>query len=37
MRWLMGFIDGMRQIHGEMDIPLNRKLPVLLQKRERNR
>ncbi len=31
MRWLMGFIEGVRQIHGEMDIPLSRKLPVLLQ------
>jgi valyl-tRNA synthetase len=31
MRWVMDFILGVRQIHGEMDIPLSRKLPVLVQ------
>ena len=31
MRWVMGFILGIRQIKGEMDIPMGRKLPVLLQ------
>jgi valyl-tRNA synthetase len=31
MRWVMGFILGLRQIRGEMDIAPNRKLPVLLQ------
>ncbi|HEX3603542.1 MAG TPA: valine--tRNA ligase [Steroidobacteraceae bacterium] len=31
MRWVMDFILGVRQIKGEMDIPLNRKLEVLLQ------
>ena len=31
MRWVMGFILGVRQIKGEMDIPMGRKLPVLLQ------
>jgi valyl-tRNA synthetase len=31
MRWVMDFILGVRQIHGEMDIPLARKLEVLLQ------
>jgi valyl-tRNA synthetase len=31
MRWVMGFILGVRQIKGEMDIPMSRKLPVLLQ------
>ena len=30
MRWVMGFILGVRQIRGEMDIPYSRKLPVLL-------
>jgi valyl-tRNA synthetase len=30
MRWVMDFILGVRQIKGEMDIPLNRKLEVLL-------
>jgi valyl-tRNA synthetase len=31
MCWVMGFILGVRQIKGEMDIPLARKLPILLQ------
>jgi valyl-tRNA synthetase len=31
MRWVMGFIEGVLQIRGEMDIPLSRKLDVLLQ------
>jgi valyl-tRNA synthetase len=31
MRWVMDFILGVRQIHGEMDIPLARKFEVLLQ------
>jgi valyl-tRNA synthetase len=31
MRWVMDFILGVRQIKGEMDIPMNRKLEVLLQ------
>ncbi len=31
MRWVMGFILGVRQIKGEMDIPMGRRLPVLLQ------
>ncbi|HEX3915579.1 MAG TPA: valine--tRNA ligase [Steroidobacteraceae bacterium] len=31
MRWVMDFILGVRQIKGEMDIPLNRRLEVLLQ------
>jgi valyl-tRNA synthetase len=31
MRWVMAFILGVRQIKGEMDIPLARKLPILLQ------
>jgi valyl-tRNA synthetase len=31
MRWVMDFVLGVRQIKGEMDIPLNRKLEVLLQ------
>ena len=31
MRWVMGFILGMRQIRGEMDIAPSRKLEVLLQ------
>jgi valyl-tRNA synthetase len=31
MRWVMDFILGVRQIHGEMDIPLARKFDVLLQ------
>jgi valyl-tRNA synthetase len=31
MRWVMDFILGVRQIHGEMDIPHSRKLPVVLQ------
>jgi valyl-tRNA synthetase len=31
MRWVMDFILGVRQIHGEMDIPMARKLEVLLQ------
>jgi valyl-tRNA synthetase len=31
MRWVMGFILGIRQIKGEMDIPMGRKLPVLVQ------
>ena len=30
MRWVMDFILGVRQIHGEMDIPLARKFEVLL-------
>ncbi|MDP8985047.1 MAG: valine--tRNA ligase [Pseudomonadota bacterium] len=30
MRWVMSFIDGVRQIRGEMDIPPSRKLRVLL-------
>jgi valyl-tRNA synthetase len=31
MRWVMDFIEGVRQIRGEMDIAPGRKLPVLLQ------
>jgi valyl-tRNA synthetase len=31
MRWVMGFIEGVRQIRGEMDIAFSRKLDVLLQ------
>jgi valyl-tRNA synthetase len=31
MRWVMGFILGVRQIRGEMDIAPSKKLPVLLQ------
>jgi valyl-tRNA synthetase len=31
MRWVMDFIQGVRQIRGEMDIPYSRKLDVLLQ------
>ncbi len=31
MRWVMDFIDGVRQIRGEMDIPPSRKLEVILQ------
>jgi len=31
MRWVMGFIEGVRQIRGEMDIAPSRKLTVLLQ------
>jgi valyl-tRNA synthetase len=31
MRWVMGFIDGVRQIRGELDIAPSRKLAVLLQ------
>jgi valyl-tRNA synthetase len=31
MRWVMGFILGVRQIRGEMDIAPSRKLPALLQ------
>jgi valyl-tRNA synthetase len=31
MRWLMAFIDGVRQIRGEMDIAPSLKLTVLLQ------
>jgi valyl-tRNA synthetase len=31
MRWVMDFIEGVRQIRGEMDIAPSRKLPVLLQ------
>jgi valyl-tRNA synthetase len=31
MRWVMGFIDGVRQIRGELDIAPSRKLDVLLQ------
>ncbi len=31
MRWVMGFILGVRQIRGEMDIPWTRKLEILLQ------
>ena len=31
MRWVMDFIEGVRQIRGEMDIPPSRKLPILLQ------
>jgi valyl-tRNA synthetase len=31
MRWVMGFILGVRQIRGEMDIAPSRKLDVLLQ------
>jgi valyl-tRNA synthetase len=31
MRWVMSFIEGVRQIRGEMDIAPSRKLPVLLQ------
>jgi valyl-tRNA synthetase len=31
MRWVMGFIDGVRQIRGEMDIAPTRKLDVILQ------
>ena len=31
MRWVMSFIEGVRQIRGEMDIAPNTKLEVLLQ------
>jgi len=31
MRWVMSFIEGVRQIRGEMDIAPSRKLDVLLQ------
>jgi len=31
MRWVMGFVEGVRQIRGEMDIAPSRKLDVLLQ------
>jgi valyl-tRNA synthetase len=31
MRWVISFIEGVRQIRGELDIAPNRKLPVLLQ------
>jgi valyl-tRNA synthetase len=31
MRWVMGFIEGVRQIRGEMDIAPSRKIEVLLQ------
>ena len=31
MRWVMDFVLGVRQIKGEMDIALSRKLEVLLQ------
>jgi valyl-tRNA synthetase len=31
MAWVREFILGVRQIKGEMDIPLGRKIPVLLQ------
>ncbi len=31
MQWVMSFILGVRQIHGEMDIPLSRRFDVLLQ------
>jgi valyl-tRNA synthetase len=31
MRWVMDFIEGVRQIRGEMDIAPGRKLTVLLQ------
>ncbi len=31
MRWVMAFIEGIRQIRGEMDIAPSRKLDVLLQ------
>ncbi len=31
MRWVMDFIDGIRQIRGEMDIAPSRKLEILLQ------
>jgi valyl-tRNA synthetase len=31
MRWVMDFIEGIRQIRGEMDIPHSRQLTVLLQ------
>jgi valyl-tRNA synthetase len=31
MRWVMSFIDGIRQIRGEMDIAPGRRLDVLLQ------
>jgi valyl-tRNA synthetase len=31
MRWVIGFIEGIRQIRGELDIAPSRKLEVLLQ------
>jgi valyl-tRNA synthetase len=31
MRWVMAVISGVRNIRGEMDIPPNKPLPVLLQ------
>jgi valyl-tRNA synthetase len=31
MRWVMGFVEGVLQIRGQMDIPFSRKLDVLLQ------
>jgi valyl-tRNA synthetase len=34
MRWVMGFIDGVRQIRGEMDIAPSRKLDRVAPKRD---
>jgi valyl-tRNA synthetase len=34
MRWVIDFIEGVRQIRGELDIAPNRKLEVLLQNAE---
>jgi valyl-tRNA synthetase len=31
MRWVIGFIEGVRQIRGELDIAPSRKLEILLQ------
>ena len=31
MRWVIDFIEGVRQIRGELDIAPSRKLEVLLQ------
>jgi valyl-tRNA synthetase len=31
MRWVIAFVEGIRQIRGELDIPPSRKLEVLLQ------
>jgi valyl-tRNA synthetase len=36
MRWVIGFIEGVRQIRGELDIAPSRKLPVLLQNVNQN-
>ena len=37
MRWVMGFILGVRQIHGEMDIPLSRRVRRAAAERGKHR